>query len=66
MNQNDWKLVHCYEDDRVELYNLADDPGEQHDLAGADPGKAKELGARLNAWRNETGANAPLPNPERR
>jgi arylsulfatase A-like enzyme len=35
---------------RVELYNLADDLGEQHDLAAANPEKVKELRARLDDW----------------
>lgn len=34
----------------VELYNLADDLGEQHDLAAANPEKVKELRARLDDW----------------
>ncbi len=29
----DWKLLHFYEDDRVELYDLASDVGEQRNLA---------------------------------
>jgi len=66
IRKGNWKLVHYYEDDRVELYNLADDPAEQHDLADAKPGKAKELRAQLDAWRKETDANAPVPNPARR
>ena len=31
----DWKLMEYYEDGNLELYNLADDPGEQHNLAAA-------------------------------
>jgi arylsulfatase A len=65
IRDGDWKLVHYYEDDRVELYNLTKDPSEQHDLATSNPIKAKELRAKLDAWRNETGANAPSPNPNR-
>lgn len=66
IRKGDWKLVHYYEDDRVELYNLAKDPAEQHDLADSTPAKAKELRAQLDAWRKESGANAPVPNPNRR
>ena len=29
----DLKLIHYWEDDRAELYNLKDDPSEQTDLA---------------------------------
>ena len=43
---------------RVELYNLREDLGEQHDLATRMPDKAKELRGRLHAWREEVGADA--------
>ena len=32
---------------RPELYNLHDDPGEQHNLAGVDPAKAQELRGQM-------------------
>ena len=32
----DFKLIEFFDDSHVELYNLRDDPGEQHDLAGPD------------------------------
>jgi len=35
---------------RVELYNLADDPREQKNLADAEPGRAKAMKAKLLAW----------------
>jgi len=31
MRQGDWKLIHWYEDDRVELYSLEDDLSEEND-----------------------------------
>jgi arylsulfatase A-like enzyme len=34
----------------VELYNLANDLGETHNLADQQPDKVRELRARLNAW----------------
>ena len=58
-----WKLIEFFEDNHVELYNLADDPGEQRDLAAAMPGKAAELRQRLHAWRAEVDAALPSPNP---
>ena len=60
-----WRLVHFYEDDRAELYNLAEDVGESRDLAAEMPDKAADLLAKLNAWRIAVGAQEPLPNPER-
>ncbi|MDP6341912.1 MAG: sulfatase-like hydrolase/transferase, partial [Alphaproteobacteria bacterium] len=47
----DWKYIH-YEGFRPQLFNLADDPGELHDL-GEDPGHAgrrQELHERLFHW----------------
>ncbi len=60
----DLRLVHFYEDDRVELYDLEDDPAEKNDLTKTRPAKAKELRAQLDAWRESVGAQAPTPNPD--
>lgn len=55
----DWKLMEFLEDGRLELYNLSDDIGETKNLAKENPAKAKELHARLAAWRAEV--HAPMP-----
>ena len=34
----------------VELYNLADDPGEEHDLAGLEPDRASRMLTELETW----------------
>lgn len=60
----DFKLIEFYNDMHVELYNVREDIGESHDLAAAMPEKAKELRARLHAWRKEVGAQMPTPNPK--
>jgi arylsulfatase A-like enzyme len=62
----DYKLIEFYEDNRVELYNLRDDLGEQNDLAARMPDKAAELRQMLHQWRSEVGARMPTPNPNRR
>ncbi len=59
----DFKLIEFYEDNRVELYNLRADLGEQHDLAAEMPEKAAELRHMLHEWRQEVGAVMPQPNP---
>ncbi len=59
IRSNDWKLVHYYEDDRRELYNMSADPGENSNLASHNPAKAEELFQQLTQWRQEVGANAP-------
>ena len=64
IREGDWKLVENYEDGRVELYNLADDPGERADLAARHPDRARDLQAKLAAWRTSVGAQSNAPNPD--
>ena len=52
-----------YETPNIELYNLHDDPGEQHDLAAANLEKVRDLAARLDAWRLEVKGLMPTPDP---
>jgi len=54
------------EDGRLELYDLESDVGERHDLTAANPEKARELQAKLVAWRKEVGAAMPTVNHDRR
>lgn len=51
-----WKLKEDFNTEQLELYNLEDDLGEAHDLAGEMPAKVKELHKLLKDWRTETGA----------
>jgi arylsulfatase A-like enzyme len=55
----DWKLIEWLEDGRVELDNLAKDPGEARDLSRDDPAVTTRLKARLDAWRQDAGARMP-------
>ena len=63
IRRGDWKLIEWLEDGRVELFNLADDLGEQRDLAARAPERATALQAELHAWQQAVGARAPTPNP---
>lgn len=63
VREGDWKLIEWYEDGALELFNLREDLGERNNVAAARPDKAKELHARLGAWRQEVGAVMPAPNP---
>jgi arylsulfatase A-like enzyme len=63
MRAGDWKLIHYWEDGRDALYNLAEDVGEQNDLAAKNPEKAKELRSRLDRWLADVGAKIPGPDP---
>jgi arylsulfatase A-like enzyme len=58
-----WKLVEHYEDGRVELYDLARDPGETRDLASTEPSRARDLREQLAAWRRSVGAQTNDLNP---
>ncbi len=64
IRRGDWRLIHYFEDDRDELYDLATDPGEQVDLAAAAPTEARALRHRLEQWLLEVGARRPVPDPE--
>jgi arylsulfatase A-like enzyme len=65
IHSGDWKLMEFLEDGRLELYNLRDDIGESHNLVSEAPEKAKELHARLVAWRAEVKAPMPTKNDGR-
>ena len=59
----DWKLIRYHEDGRDELYNIADDIGEQSDIAAAKPEKLNSLRADLDRWLEQVDARMPVPNP---
>ncbi|MCB1208916.1 MAG: sulfatase [Verrucomicrobiales bacterium] len=52
----DLKLLDFPVEKRVELYDLATDPGESKNLADDRPQDRDRLMAKLNAWRDEVGA----------
>ena len=63
IREGDWKLLHYYEDDRLELYHLSEDVGERRNLAVAQPERAQALKRRLNDWLKAVDAQFPAPNP---
>ncbi len=64
VRKGDLRLVEFHEDNRMELYNLADDIGETHDLSEAQVEKALELRNDLHDWRSAMNAQMPIPNPD--
>jgi arylsulfatase A-like enzyme len=58
-----FKLIEYYEDGKLELYDLKENVGERHDVAGVLKEKTKELHELLDAWRRDVGALMPTPNP---
>ena len=63
IRDGDWKLIEFYHHDKVELYNLANDIGEQKNLATRQSKKTAELRAKLRAWQKSMKAKMPVPNP---
>jgi arylsulfatase A-like enzyme len=61
IRRGDWKLVRAsrglkeFEDISKEamLFNLAEDPGEQHDLADKFPSKVRELQELWDRWNSQ-------------
>jgi len=61
----DWKLHEYFEDMKLELYNLKDDPGEKKNLADKETDIVEKLHQMLKKWRQKI--KAPIPtqiNPE--
>lgn len=61
-----YKLIKFFEDQRIELYDLANDPGEQHNLAHLLPGIADKLHKALTTWQQQVDAKMPEVNPDYR
>ena len=59
IRREDWKLIHYLDDDRVELFNLADDRSEKNNLAESNAPQATAMLQELNQWRKAT--DAPMP-----
>lgn len=69
MRLGDWKVIYFYQPQRWELYHLANDLGEQHDLASEQPERLRKMATRMVAELEEKGAQWPthresgLPEP---
>lgn len=60
IREGDWKLVHHYENDQDELFNLAVDPNEKNDLSKSDPVRTKALWVKLKSSLDKMGARYPV------
>lgn len=61
----DWKLQYYFEDQEMELFDLASDLGEQNDLSQSHPKERDQLLKILQAWWQEVNAPIPTkPNPD--
>jgi len=59
IRKGDWKLIELFDTGETELYDLAQDPSEQHNLASELPEKKHELLEALHAWQRSVGAAIP-------
>ena len=62
IREGQWKLIQFFEDDRVELYDLAQDIGEQNNLAEQHPDIRDRMLKSLQQWRQDLKAPMPTPN----
>ena len=51
IREGGWKLLINADHSDPQLFNLTDDPGEQHNLAGNEPEKVTEMAEKVIAWR---------------
>lgn len=63
IREGDYKLIEYLQDGRVELYNLANDLGENNDLAAAQPARAASLREKLHRWQKTVQTEMPTSNP---
>jgi len=61
IRMGDHKLIHFFDENEVELYNLRTDLSETRNLAAEDPALADRMRARLDAWRKKSEAKLPRP-----
>ena len=64
IRRGDWKLIEFFEDDSLELYNLAEDISESNNLAMEHPERARRMQRRLASWRESVDALMPVPNAD--
>jgi arylsulfatase A-like enzyme len=63
IRKDEWKLISYLEEDKVELYNVADDIGERTDVASKHPERVATMKAELDRWLIEMDAALPSTNP---
>lgn len=57
IRKGDFKLIDFYALNKMELYNLRDDIGENNNIIGKYPELVKELYNELDSWRKKIGAD---------
>ncbi|MFG6686776.1 sulfatase [Mariniflexile sp. HNIBRBA6329] len=63
IRKGDWKLIHFWEDNHNELYNLSQDIQEDSNLAKLEPKLTEDMASQLLNWLESVGAKYPKPDP---
>ena len=63
VRERQWKLIHDFEGGSSQLFDLATDIGELHDVAAEHPEEAAALRERLSAWVEAAAIAVPARNP---
>ena len=63
IRDGDWKLIHYWEDDRDELYDLSKDPVEQRDVAGQHAQRVERMRHQLIGYLAQVEARIPARDP---
>jgi arylsulfatase A len=63
IRQGDYKLIEFYADGALELYNIAEDIGEERNLAEPMAEQASQMKVELHAWLKSVDAQMPTKNP---
>lgn len=58
------KLIEFFEDNRVEVYDLENDPGEKADISDSRPKLTEQLRMKLHQWQQDVEAKIPRRNPD--
>ena len=61
IREGNYKLIEFYVDGAVELYDVVNDIGEEHDLSEEMPDRASSMKAKLDRWLESSGAKMPRP-----
>ena len=64
IQKDKWKMIHYWEDDHNELYNLKIDSYEQFDLSSKHPEKTLALYNELSNWLIKVGSKFPTKDPD--
>ncbi|HAN83247.1 MAG TPA: N-acetylgalactosamine-6-sulfatase, partial [Verrucomicrobiales bacterium] len=60
VRRGNYKLIHFYDDNSIELYDVVADQGENKNLAGTKLKLAADLKNELAKWLKESGAKMPF------